>query len=88
MDTKTLKTTLKDLEGAFEGLVEHLKEFFPNSSTRASARYYLRGLLSAVEHKNSWQLAQEEGLETPYRFQHLLGRALWDADAVRDFHQA
>jgi SRSO17 transposase len=45
-------------------------------------------LLSAVEHKNSWQLSQEEGFETPYRFQHLLGRALWNADAVRDFHQA
>jgi SRSO17 transposase len=88
MDTKTLKTTLKDLEYAFEGLIDQLKEFFPNSSTRTSARYYLRGLLSAVDHKNSWQLAQEEGFETPYRFQHLLGRALWDADAVRDFHQA
>src|SRR5262245_57199561 len=88
MDNKTLNTTLKNLEEAFEEITDHLKEFFPNSSTRTSACYYLRGLLSAVEHKNSWQLAEEEGFETPYRFQHLLGRALWNADALRDFHQA
>ena len=37
-----------------------------------------------VERKNSWQLAEAAGLANPYRFQHLLGRAQWDAEAVRD----
>jgi SRSO17 transposase len=37
-----------------------------------------------VERKNSWQLAEAAGLSTPYRFQHLLGRGAWDADALRD----
>src|SRR5262249_44302146 len=45
---------------------------------------YLRGLLSPVERKNSWQLAEEAGDETPYATQHLLGRAAWSADEVRD----
>jgi SRSO17 transposase len=40
--------------------------------------------LSNVERKNSWQLAEAAGFDTPYRFQHLLGRAAWDADALRD----
>ena len=45
---------------------------------------YLRGLLSPVEHKNGWQLAEVNGDVTPYGMQHLLGRAVWDAEAVRD----
>jgi SRSO17 transposase len=45
---------------------------------------YLRGLLSSVERKNSWQLAEVSRDATPYGFQYLLGRADWEADAVRD----
>jgi hypothetical protein len=45
---------------------------------------YIRGLLSPVERKNGWQLAEANGDATPYGLQHLLGRARWDADAVRD----
>ena len=41
-------------------------------------------LLSQVERKNSWQLAEAAGRDNPYGFQHLLGRAQWDAEAVRD----
>ena len=43
---------------------------------------YLRGLLSPVERKNGWQLAEEAGDQTPYATQHLLGRAVWSADEV------
>ena len=87
MNQKNIKPSLKVLENAFEKLAGQLREFFPNSSTRASAHCYLRGLLKSVERKNSWQLAQEEGFSTPYRFQHLLGRALRNAEALQDFHQ-
>jgi SRSO17 transposase len=41
-------------------------------------------LLSPVERKNGWQLAEAAGDPTPYATQHLLGRADWDADAVRE----
>jgi SRSO17 transposase len=44
----------------------------------------VRGLLSGAERKNGWQLAETAGHATPYGLQHLLGRARWDADAVRD----
>ena len=33
--------------------------------------------------KNGWQLAEVNGDATPYGVQHVLGRALWDAEAVR-----
>lgn len=44
---------------------------------------YLRGLLSPVERKNGWQVAEAVGDPTPYGVQHLLGRARWDAADVR-----
>lgn len=44
----------------------------------------LRGLLSPVERNKGWHLAEVNGDVTPYGVQHLLGRAVWDAEAVRD----
>jgi hypothetical protein len=57
---------------------------FPRSEPRQGALTSLKGLLSPLERKNSWQLAQQAGDATPFATQHLLGRARWDADAVRD----
>jgi SRSO17 transposase len=57
---------------------------FARAEPRQRALAYLRGLLSAAERKNSWQLAEVSGAATPYGFQHLLGRADWEPDAVRD----
>jgi SRSO17 transposase len=61
-----------------------LSQRFPRAEPRERALTYLRGLLSPVERKNGWQLAEEAGDETPYATQHLLGRARWSADEVRD----
>jgi SRSO17 transposase len=74
------------LRAALEAAVARLAPQFPNPAARATAAAYLQSLLSSVERKNSWQLAEAAGLANPYGFQHLLGRAQWDADAVRDDH--
>jgi SRSO17 transposase len=57
---------------------------FPRAEPRRRALTYVQGLLSPVERKNGWQLAEEAGDKTPYAMQHLLGRAAWSADEVRD----
>jgi SRSO17 transposase len=72
------------LRAALEAAAARLAPHFPNPAAAASAAAYLQSLLSQVERKNSWQLAEAAGLANPYRFQHLLGRAQWDAEAVRD----
>src|SRR5918999_2436912 len=61
-----------------------LAPYFERAEPRRRAIAYLRGLLSPTERKNSWQLAEVSGDATPYGLQHLLRRALWDPDAVRD----
>ena len=67
-----------------EALHERIGQRFARSESRAQALAYLKGLLGRVERKNSWQLAEQAGESGPHKFQHLLGRAVWEADAVRD----
>ena len=68
----------------FDMLLQRLEPRFLRSDLRGNLRAYLAGLLAPVERKNGWQLAEQAGLQTPYAVQHLLGRALWDAEDVRD----
>lgn len=57
---------------------------FSRREALARAMEYLTALLSPVERKNAWQLAEITGDHTPYGLQNLLGRAEWDVDRVRD----
>jgi SRSO17 transposase len=63
---------------------ERIGRHFARSEPRGRAVGYVRGLLSGTERKNGWQLAEHLGDPTPDGVQHLLARADWDADAVRD----
>ena len=68
----------------FADLTRRLAPYFARAESRQRAVAYVQGLLSPVERKNSWQLAEVSGEPTPYGFQYLLSRADWEADAVRD----
>jgi SRSO17 transposase len=57
---------------------------FARAEQRQRVRRYVEGLLSPIERKNGWQLAEQAGEERPYGMQRLLAGAKWDADAVRD----
>jgi SRSO17 transposase len=63
---------------------DRIGRHFARSEPRRRAIGYVRGLLSDTERKNGWQLAEHLGDPTPDGVQHLLARADWDADAVRD----
>ena len=57
---------------------------FRRPEPRRRALEYLKRLLSPVERKNGWQLAEQAGDATPYGVQRLLSGHVWDADVVRD----
>ena len=57
---------------------------FHRSEPRRPALEYLKGLLSPVERKNGWPLAEPAGDATPDGVQRLLSTYSWDADLVRD----
>jgi len=57
---------------------------FGRVEPRRTAREFVLGLLSPVERKNCWWLAEQAGHADPQAMQRLLRTAVWDADAVRD----
>ena len=57
---------------------------FRRPEPRRRALEYLKGLLSPVERKNGWQLAEQVGDATPDGVQRLLYNYRWEADLVRD----
>jgi SRSO17 transposase len=82
-----MQTEARDVKGwanELDGVSERLGWHFGRSEPRQRVMTYMRGLMSTVERKNGWQLAEEAGDDTPYGVQHLLGRATWNADSVRD----
>ena len=61
-----------------------LRPSFGRRESWQRAVAYIEGLLSTTERKNAWQLAEVSGDATPYGIQHLLGRASWQPDQLRD----
>ena len=57
---------------------------FSRVEPRRRARELVHGPLSDLPRKNCWTLAEHAGDAPPDGLQHLLSRAKWDADAVRD----
>lgn len=57
---------------------------FVRVEPRRRATALVLGLLADLPRKNCWTLAEHAGDATPDGMQHLLHRAKWDADAVRD----
>lgn len=71
-------------EAALAEVHGRISQHFARSEMRQRALAYLRGLLSGIDRKNGWQLAEFAGDATPDGMQDFLNRAPWDADAVRD----
>jgi SRSO17 transposase len=65
-------------------LQERIGPRFRRAEVRQRAVRFLEGLLSGVERKNGWQLAEELGEHGPRGVQRLLAEADWDEETVRD----
>ncbi len=67
-----------------QSVLARFDRHFTRSELRRRVGSYVQTLILPVERKNGWQMAEACGDKTPYAVQNLLGRAVWDADAVRD----
>ena len=81
------KTTLTEVARWVQALARlhaRIAPRFARPEPRRRALAYLQGLMSSIERKNGWQLAEHAREATPYGMQRLLSQAVWDADLVRD----
>ncbi len=65
-------------------LLDRMAGRFARVETRRRARRFLLGLLADLPRKNCWTIAEHAGDADPHGMQHLLNRASWDTDGVRD----
>jgi SRSO17 transposase len=69
---------------ALAKLSERIAPRFKRAEVRKRVGRYLRGLLSTVERKNGWQMAEELAEPNAHGVQRLLAEADWDEEAVRE----
>jgi SRSO17 transposase len=70
--------------GLLDDLMLRVGARFGRVEPRRRARAFVLGLLAGLPRVNCWSIAEHAGDATPSGMQHLLSRACWDADGVRD----
>lgn len=80
-------TTLQHVTGWFQQLKrlhQRIAPRFARAEPRQRALTFLQAILSPLERKTSWQIAEQAREATPYGMQRLLSRAVCDVDGLRD----
>src|SRR5258708_19448900 len=80
-------TTLADVmrwRGSLLQVHARLASYFARPQPYQRLLRFLQGIVSHVERKNGWQLAEQARETTPYGMQRLLSQAVWDEDGLRD----
>lgn len=67
-----------------EAVGARISDRFARPETAGHALDLVAGLISDLERKNCWTIAERAGHPSPHGLQHLLARAVCDTDGVRD----
>lgn len=67
---------------SFGALLDRIAPRFSRYEPLRHAGALMVGLLSGLDRKNCWSIAEHRGDPNPHGLQHLLSRAVWDAEAV------
>jgi len=66
-------------------LTDGLGWLFARPEPKETFGLFVRAMLADVAKKNCWAMAEYAGLANPKKFQHLLNKASWDVDVLRDW---
>src|SRR3954454_5338816 len=84
MASGAVEGTLELWASALRDAKERIRPLFLQERMAQSASLFLDALLGPERRKTGWMRAEAAGDPGPWRQQALLGRARWDADALRD----
>ena len=79
-----VETTLELWASSLREVKGRIRPLFQQERMAGSAGLFLDALLGPERRKTGWMRAEAAGDPGPWRQQALLGRARWDADALRD----
>ena len=80
----SIEVALELWASALRHVKQGIRPLFSQERVAASAGAFLDGLLGPEQRKTGWMRAEAAGDPGPWRQQAILGRARWDADALRD----
>lgn len=69
-------------ESELASLLARIRPLFYRTESKKHAEQYMRGLLSPLERKNGWTIAERAGELGPAALQRFLNLSPWDADAL------
>src|ERR687886_678649 len=84
MSGVSIEETLELWAASRREVKARMRPLFTPERVAASAGLFLDGLLGEERRKTGWMRAETAGDPGPWRQQAVLGRAHWDADALRD----
>jgi len=68
----------------FSAVIDRIAPRFRRYEPLRHAGELMAGMVSGLDRKNCWTIAEHRGDATPDGLQHLLSRASWDAEEIRD----
>jgi SRSO17 transposase len=86
-DGAVTRADLDEWEHELESLFTRIHPLFYRTESRRHAEQYVRGLLSPIERKNGWTIAEHVGEPEPKALQRFLNLSPWDADALLELNR-
>jgi SRSO17 transposase len=74
-------------ESELKGVLTRIRPLFYRTESRKHAEQYFRGLLSQLERKNGWAIAEHAGELEPKALQRFLNLSPWDVDKLLDLNR-
>jgi SRSO17 transposase len=86
-DGAVTRADLDEWESELQGLFGRVRPLWYRTESKQHAEQYLRGLLSQLERKNCWTMAEYAGEAEPKALQRFLNLSPWDVDALLAFNR-
>jgi hypothetical protein len=71
-DGAVTRADLDDWNSELDGLFERIRPLFYRTESKKHAEQYVRGLLSSIQRKNGWTIAEHVGESEPAALQRFL----------------
>jgi DDE superfamily endonuclease len=86
-DGAVTRADLDIWESELESMLARILPLFYRTESKKHAEQYVRGLLSPIQRKNGWTIAEHVGEPEPTALQRFLNLSPWDADALLEVNR-
>jgi SRSO17 transposase len=86
-DGAVTRADLDVWESKLESMLARIRPLFYRTESKRHAEQYMRGLLSSIQRKNGWTIAEHVGEPEPTALQRFLNLSPWDADALLEVNR-